>query len=292
MNKPLVNWEEIEKLTRPPMSPKGGKGPLGGPGRGIGGWDNQASFYNMMAAMESEGTLNQINCFDTDPQDTFLDVGCGPGRITAPMSKRAKSVTAIDASPKMLEFCKKNAEVAGSKNVKTVLLDWEDDESVSQIEKHDIVLASRSVGMRDLKKLCDLANKYVVIVIWSHGCPSIPEITGKLFEGAEKESDRHFRPKFPPRDRRLGNNLLYNKVYDMGYNPNLKIVNDGFKKEFKNKEDAYSNLRKLGKNLDENKDNIFRQNVDKFLTENSNGTVTFESKTKTLVMWWKPEIEV
>lgn len=291
MNQPLINWQAIEDLMRPPMPPAGGKKPQGAPGRGIGGWDNQAEFYNRVAAMEKEGTLNQINCFDTDPGDTFMDVGCGPGRITVPMSKRAKSVTAVDASPKMLEYCRKNAEEAGSDNIKTVLLDWEDEETVNKLEKHDIVLASRSVGMWDLKRLCALAKKYVVIVIWSHGYPSIPEVTGKLFEGAEDENKKEFRPRFPKRDRRFGNNILYNKVYDMGYEPNLRIVNDGFKKEYDTKDAAYDDLKKLGKNLDENKIDIFKKNVDKYLTQNSDGTFTFESKTKSLVMWWAPVCE-
>lgn len=289
MNKSFINWQALEELVRPPMPSKDSKPPEGAPGRGIGGWDNQADFYNRMAAMEKEGTLNQINCFDTDPEDTFLDVCCGPGRISVPMAKRAKKVTAIDASPKMLSLCKENAKKAGVLNLETVLMDWEDDESVETLEKHDIVLASRSVGMRDLEKLCNLANKYVVIVIWSYGYPSIPEITGKLFEGAEDESKKPFRPRFPKRDRRLGNNLLYNKVYDMGYEPNLKIVKDGFKKNYSSKDEAYEDLKLLGKNLDQDKMDRFKYNADKFIRENEDGTFTFEAKTKTLVMWWEPE---
>ena len=65
------------------------------------------AFYDQMAKMEARFTLNQINCFDTDPYDSVLDVGCGPGRITVPMASRAKRVTALDSSSKMLEYCMK-----------------------------------------------------------------------------------------------------------------------------------------------------------------------------------------
>ena len=32
------------------------------------------------------------------------------------------------------------------------------------------------------------------------------------------------------KDRRLGYNVFYNMVYDLGYDPNIKIVTDGFTK--------------------------------------------------------------
>lgn len=291
MKRPLINWDTIAELARPPMPPrKGGESPKGAPGKGIGGWDNQAIFYNQMAQMETGFTLNQINCFDTSQEDTVLDVGCGPGRITVPMAKRAKSVTALDASPKMLEFCRKNAETAGLSNVRTKLFDWEDKESASDIETHDIVIASRSIAMSDIERLCSLARKYVVLIIWSHGCPSIPQIIGKLFEGLEE------RRMGPPvqKDRRLGNNLWYNRIYDMGYNVNLNIVEDGFTKDYASREEAYQDLARLKPELAQmgaDKQQIFRNNTDRFLTENKDGSITFLSATKSIVLWWKPAKE-
>ncbi len=287
MKKPFINWDELGDLRMPPRpaADKNGKGPK----QGIGGWDGQARFYNQVAKMEAGYTLNQINCFDTSKEDTVLDVGCGPGRVTVPMAKRAKKVTSIDASPKMLEFCRANAEAAGLTNVETRLLDWEDEESYQSLEKHDIVIASRSVGMGDIHRLSNLAKKYAVIIIWCYGYPSIPMITGELFKGAEKEE----RPPMPQmmKDRRLGNNLMYNRIYDLGYNPNLNIVEDGFTKDYASREEAYADLRKLREEIDETKIDVFRANVDKFLTENPDGTVTYLAKTKSIVLWWKPEIE-
>lgn len=285
MSKPFINWEELAKLAMPapPKRPEGAENK--GPKKGYGGWDNQAEFYNRMAKMEAEFTLNQINCFDTSKEDTVLDVGCGPGRITVPMAKRAKSVTSLDASPKMLEFCEANAKEAGLDNVTTKLFDWET-EDLSTLGKFDIVIASRTVALQDLVRLSSLAKKYAAIVIWSYGCPSIPEIVGKLFEGTD---DRPMGRPPHNRDRRLGNNLWYNRVYDLGFDPNLKIVEDGFTRTFENREQAYEELRKLRPELAADKVPIFKKNTDAFLTENADGTVTFLSKTKSIVLWWKPE---
>lgn len=288
MKSPLINWEAIAELTRPPM-PQGRKDGKG-PGRGIGGWDGQAAFYNQMAQMEAGFTLNQLDCFDTGPEDTVLDAGCGPGRIAVPMAKRAKSVTALDASPEMLEFCRKNAEAAGLSNVTTKLLDWEDKAGVGELQAHDIVIASRSIAMGDIPLLCSLAKKYVVLIIWSHGCPSIPVIVGELFKGLEE-------PRLGPpvsRDRRLGNNLLYNRIYDMGYNPNLKVVDDGFTKDYPSRDEAYADLARLKPELADmgpEKQQLFKNNTDRFLTQHEDGTVTFLSPTKSVVLWWKPELE-
>lgn len=285
MSKPFINWEELAKLAMPAPPKRPENAEHKGPKKGYGGWDNQAEFYNRMAKMEAEFTLNQINCFDTSKEDTVLDVGCGPGRITVPMAKRAKSVTSLDASPKMLEFCAANAKEAGLDNVTTKLFDWET-EDIASLGKFDIVIASRTVALQDLVRLSSLAKKYAAIVIWAYGYPSIPAIVGKLFQGTEDKS-----VEGPPqrRDRRLGNNLWYNRVYDLGFDPNLKIVEDGFTRTFENRQQAYEELRKLRPGLAEDKLPIFKENTDAFLTENPDGSVTFLSRTKSIVLWWKPE---
>ena len=287
MNRPCVNWDELAKLMRPAGPPRPEGKNAAGPGKGIGGWDCQADFYNQMASMEKEFTLNQINCLDIGPEDTVLDIGCGPGRITVPAAMRAGSVTSLDASPKMLEYCRKNAEAAGLENITTILADWEDDDSFHKIGMHDIVIASRSIALQDIEKMTSYARKYAAIVIWAHGYPSIPAITGELFKGTgENDTARPGPPVM--KDRRVGNNLWYNRIYDMGYEPNLRIVDDGFTKKYESREKAYDDLSGLS-HEEISRWDVFRQNTDRFLTDNEDGTVTFLAETKSIVLWWKSE---
>jgi len=298
MLKPFVNWDEIANLamgSRRPSPPR----QEGNEGQGgtYGAWDNQAGMYDQVAKMEAVFTLNQINCFDTSPEDSVLDCGCGPGRITVPMAKRAKSVTALDSSPKMLEICAANAKEAGLTNVTTKLLDFDDIKLGENLERHDIVICSRSAGLNDLVRLSALAKKYVVTVIWAHGYPNIPTTIGKLFEGMEESRSPGAPQSMPVTDRRLGNNLVYNRVYDMGFDPNLRIVDDGFTKTFASREEAYDDLLRLraiyrsAQKPAEDQMRIFRSNVDKYLTVNPDGTVTYLSTTKSIVMWWDPQRE-
>jgi SAM-dependent methyltransferase len=291
-NMPLINWDALMNMVmRPPMPPAPSKDQLKhhGPGRGIGGWDNEAPFYNRMVQMEKYYTQKQIDLLEISPEDTVLDVCCGPGRLVVPLSKKAAKVTGLDASPAMLGLLSDYAEVEGNtEKIETILMDWENKEDVHTLEKHDIVITSRSAGLFDIHELVRLARKWVMCIIWANDSPSIPQITGALFEGTHEGEFAPFT--FPKMDRRLGNNVLYNRVYDMGFDPNVRVIDDGWERIFSSKEEAYEELLKLGKQgIDEDKVNVFHANCDKFLTEQADGTVRYFAATKSMVIWWNVE---
>jgi SAM-dependent methyltransferase len=49
--------------------------------------------------------------------DRVLDFGCGAGRLTLPLARRARNVVACDVAPTILEHARRNAELAGLHNV-------------------------------------------------------------------------------------------------------------------------------------------------------------------------------
>ena len=51
------------------------------------------------------------------PLTSALDFGCGVGRLTLPLARRAVRVTAVDVAPTMLAHARQNAEKAGLRNV-------------------------------------------------------------------------------------------------------------------------------------------------------------------------------
>jgi 2-polyprenyl-3-methyl-5-hydroxy-6-metoxy-1,4-benzoquinol methylase len=51
------------------------------------------------------------------PLHNALDFGCGVGRLTLPVARRAQSVTAYDIAPTMLAHARRNAEQAGLHNI-------------------------------------------------------------------------------------------------------------------------------------------------------------------------------
>jgi hypothetical protein len=185
----------------------------------------------------------------------------------------------------MLKHCQQNAKEAGVNNLKTLQLDWKDAILGDNVEKHDIVIASRSVGSTDIKKVSSFARKYVVVIAWANA-PNIPTVVGDLFIGVEQA--RLFQPM--KMDRRIGYNLTYNTIYDMGYDPNVRIVVDGFTKDFTSKEEAYLDLWQLS-TIPGEIPSIFRENVDKWLSNSKNGSVTFRRETRSFVIWWDPNPE-
>jgi SAM-dependent methyltransferase len=278
---PLINWEELRQITMPPEMSR----MAGGEGGNTFDTDQSADMYNQIAKMEKVYTLNQINAFDTAKTDTVLDIGCGPGRITVPMAQRARSVTSIDSSERMLRHCRRNAEEAGLTNVNARLLDWRKAALGENLEQHDIVIASRSVGSQDLKKVSSFARKYVVVIAWANA-PNIPTVVGDLYAGVEGVR------QFPPMriDRRVGYNITYNQIYDAGYDPNVRIVLDGFTKDFASREEAYRDLWRLQSPAEPVPPPLFKQNVDKWLSPSKDGGVTFRRETRSFVIWWEPEV--
>lgn len=276
----IINWEELRQLTMPPEMAR----MAAGKGKNTFDTDQSANMYNQMVNMEIGYTLNQINCFDTTKKDTVLDVGCGPGRISVLMAQRAKSVTSLDQSVKMLAHCKRRAEAAGVKNLKAVQMDWSDAVLGKNLEKHDIVIASRSVGSNDIHKLSSFAKKYAVMIAWANA-PNIPMIINSLFEGVGEQN------RFPMMriNRNTGFNVAYNMVYDAGYDPNIRIVTDGFTMDYETKDQAYQDLWKLKETKQAKPNAVFKKNVDKWLTKNKTGGYTFRRETRSYVIWWEPK---
>ena len=274
----LINWAELQHMRYVP------------PGRGPGGsvnWDNQAKMYAKMAAMEAEYTEYQVNAFPCGPQDTVLDIGCGPGRITVPMARRSASVTALDSSEGMLAQCRSNCEAAGVTNVQTLALDWHDTVAGGNVAVHDVVVCSRTAALGTIERLSAFARKRVAVILWANA-PSIPPILDRLFAGAQDEQlgggpgpDRTGPARF------LGYNVLFNLVYDLGYEPNVAVVPDGFTRTFTSAEEQYEYLRDLRRiSSGQQAEATFRSNVDHFTSVNDDGTRTFRMETRSVVIWW------
>lgn len=246
-------------------------------------WNQFSTYYNKISKLEREYTINQINCINVTSGDTVLDVRCGPGRIAIPIAKRAKSVTALDAFEDMLIICRENAVAEGVNNLNTKLLDWKDAVINETIDKHDIVIASRSLGMVEPEKLNAAANKMVVMIGWvKDESTSI----GSLFSGILDDNANSFSASDDPvRNYISGYQIAFNEVYDMGALPNVRVVKDGFKRNYSSREEAYKDLSDL-REFQLDKMNIFKENVDKFLETEKDGSITYRCERWSYVLWW------
>lgn len=249
---------------------------------------NGKSLNDFMASLETKYTQMQVDEMILDANDTVLDVGCGIGRLTIPVAKKVKNVTAIDVADGILEYCRKNIKKAGLTNVDVIHLDWNEIEVGRDLPKHDVVFASRSVGLKDLIKLNNAANKYAFVLSFA-GYPSLRNTQMDLLAGIIEEN----QPLVDPYQRMFGYNVVFNLLYDMGIDPMVKVLTDGFERVYKTREDAYEDLGFLtqenivGRKITEEEKAIFRHNVDKYLNEESNGEFRFLRQTKTYVIGWE-----
>jgi hypothetical protein len=144
---------------------------------------------------------------------TVLDIGSGPGTLAIPIARLVKSVTAIDFSRTMLDTLIELGAAEQLGNIDTVHCAWEDDWQARGVPPHDIAIASRAMGVRDLeaalKKIDAFALQYVFLS---------DRIGATPFEvGAFKALGRPFAP---------GPDYIYtlNILYTMGIYANVTVL--------------------------------------------------------------------
>ncbi|MCW4034601.1 MAG: class I SAM-dependent methyltransferase [Candidatus Bathyarchaeota archaeon] len=94
-----------------------------------------------------------MNKLNVTSNDTVLDVGCGPGRLTIPLAKVTKSVTAVDLSPGMLEVAKRRAKEEGLDNITFVNKFWREIKIGKDIkQEYDVTIASNAINLLGSKE--------------------------------------------------------------------------------------------------------------------------------------------
>lgn len=269
------------------------------PGRTV-DWDEESANYDQFVMCELEDTATYLDLIGIQPEDTVLDVCCGPGRVTMLAAERAASVTAIDLYPKMLERARANVEARGLSNVTFQRLDWNCVLPGQNIAEHDIVIAARNLAMFDVEKLSALARKTVMVQIFADA-PSIPALQGVLFSGCEGEGGRALptpggdpghRPSMASHHAKKPKGRvpsayfeLFAKAYNAGYDPNVRIMPERFRKAFATREAVWAWVCSLRPDLSDGNEERIAANADPFITET--GTAfEFCIATTAAIIWW------
>lgn len=259
-----VNWEEFwaERLSN-----KTGKD-----------WDKAApGFYKRTKKEDYNSAL--FDMLILDENDTVLDVGCGEGSITVPLSKKVKKVIGIDSSPKMLEYLKKRAVENDAHNIETILKPIEGIR-YDEIGDVDVVVCSRSLNniipiSSVLGELDKIANKYVFITIF-----------GPENKKIEKDFDRELGIKtedFPDY------NYFFNILFNMGIYANVQRFDLNNYREYDSIEDAMDNGKfRLDLYSDEETE-LLKDYLKRILTKDEKTGKLYNVKDKAdwIMVWWK-----
>lgn len=243
-------------------------------------WNKKARWYDDIVK-KNDRAARMISKLDIDSECTVLDIGAGPGTMAIPLAKVVKHVTAIEPSSGMLRCLKKNARDSCVTNISCINKRWEDIVPSEDIGQCDIVIASFSLIMLDMKaalaKMNELAAKYVYLFTFV-GDPK-RDYSGlwlKLY-GEEYIPDPDYI-------------YIYNLLYNMGIFPNVEIIENKYRESFSNLEEAARYLKEILdiSSLEKEEEEIIKSHIREALTF-KDGTVWSSYEIKTAVIWWKKE---
>lgn len=178
--------------------------------KGVDDWDKKAASMNEKVhnSIYNEEFLKLLNLEEID---TLLDVGCGVGNLSLKLSSSLKEVYSLDYSKQMLNLLEDNAKKQNITNIKTINKSWYD--SWEDIPKIDLVIASRSMEVKDMKeallKLNDKAKKRVVVSYKVGGSFVSDEILDVLQRDIIKKPDYIY---------------VVNILYSLGINASVNFV--------------------------------------------------------------------
>jgi SAM-dependent methyltransferase len=209
-------------------------------------WDHSAPTWSQ-SINNGNYSKQMISRMKLQPDWTVLDVGCGAGAMALPLARQVKKVTALDVSSEMLSHLRANASKQGINNIDYVNGLMEELIVGKDIELHNVVLSSRSIGLvqRELRRALaafnNAANNYI-FVTWRAS-----ERTFTI--GLHKAVGRihHDSPNYI---------IIVNLLNEMGIFADVELVPVEFSMMYKSFEDATKEwiweFKHRGEPLDEN----------------------------------------
>jgi ubiquinone/menaquinone biosynthesis C-methylase UbiE len=243
-------------------------------------FDRKAKWYNEVIVKQDNHAKKTIARLPVDHECTVLDIGSGPGTLSIPLAKKAKKITAIDPSKGMLHYLRENAQKEGLENITCINKRWEDVHLGKDIETHDIVIASHSLAMLDIKealsKMNEAANRRVYIL----------DSAGRRNRDYHELWSKLYGETYVP-----GPGYIYivNVLYQMGIYANIEIWEREFRQRISSLEEAVQErLEYFEYPQRPRAEEIIQEHLTRILVEEE-GALWSKRKTKTAMIWWRKE---
>lgn len=242
-------------------------------------WNMKAKSYGQMENKGAERAEQVISKLLVDPETSIVDIGCGPGSLSIPLAKTAGTVTAIDPAYAMLDQLKEKASDENLSNIATINKKWEDISVGIDVAPHDVVVASYSLAMADIREALSKMNEAAirgVCLFW--------------FAGKRGWINETLWPKLFGEDYIPGPDYIYllNVLYQIGIHPNLEITKRTHEQRFPSMEEALKNWRENLPDLTPEQDAILKKHIEETL-HLENGTFYFRNEIKSAMIWWQKE---
>lgn len=152
------------------------------------------------------------------PQDVFVDVGGGAGRVSLPMSHRCREVVSVEPSPGMAEGFRSLASDNQITNASVILSSWLDTGLDTKSVSGDVVFtADVTYFVRDIEEFIrgmeGRAKRRAMITVWSQPPPNRSAEIFQLIYGERLEALPGYRE-------------LLAVLWEMGILPDVRVLPD------------------------------------------------------------------
>ena len=213
--------------------------------------------------------------------DTVLDLGCGEGSITIPLSKMVKKVSGIDSSKEMLKLLNERAKQRNITNINTIQMEIEDIKH-KDIGDYDVVIASRSLNniipIKDtLNEINKIANKYVFITLFGPKNWIIEKEFQEYLGNETKELPSHL--------------YILHILEDLGIYPNMERLKINDYNKYSSIEDAIDNGKFRVDLLNDDEIKKLRTYLKEILIKDEETGILYNKRDKAdwILIWWKKE---
>ena len=263
-----IDWSALRAAA---MNRKGWKS------KGSKEWDGKADSFSKRNRDSAYSSLF-LSHLPLQSSFTVLDIGSGPGTLAIPISKRVKRVTAIDFSRGMLNALEKIATKKQIHNISTIPCAWEDDWDARGIKPHDIAIASRSMGVRDLATALQKINSYAKKFVF---------ISDRIGETPfEKSAFAALGRPFEP-----GPDYIYtlNTLYTLGIYPNVTVLQLERENVYANMDEALKSYSWMFRDISEEETILLEKYITRRIVSVAGDKITVmrDHPPRWALIWWE-----
>ena len=222
------------------------------------------------------------------PGESVLDVGCGSGALALPLARAGHDVVALDFSSGMLDALRRRAAADGLRNVTTVHAAWDDDWHAAGVDAADVVIASRSLDVRDLRaaleKLDAFARRRICITLPADGL-LYPQLLAQAAVGR-------------PPTKRGDHGIALHVLSQMGIEAEVILLQHASHSRYDSREAALESLRRMVAPTDEREERALERYVTEHLVETTgaDGRREWRREPEITVRWaflaWDKPLDV
>jgi SAM-dependent methyltransferase len=245
-------------------------------------WESRESALRFWNMCRNERSRIDQAVWETDinERSRVLDIGAGPGTLAIPFAQKAAHVTAVEPAEGMCSVMKEKMAEFGVSNIDIVQKLWEDVDVAADLSApYDVVIASFSLGMRDIRaaveKMVQASCRYVYLYhfagpsSWDMQWQTLwPKLHGKPYRPGPKSD------------------VLYNLLYQMGIYPNVRSFRLEHNQPYASLDEAVAALAPQAQAESEEQKAVLREYLRSVLLED-NGAVTMPGSSIRVKIWWE-----